>query len=291
MKFIIIISIVLCAHMTLAEDVTPQGVHPTCEKIKFMSNDINHFQKAYGETYKRIASQSFEYALMASNVYENYDSTNPKFDIPDWEQAGEKRNNWKGFGAHVYVSTKGEQRVVIAFEGTDPSSIADWVFGNLNIYWKGQYADAESLVKQVAKEYPNAKIITTGHSLGGGLAIHAALHKSNVKAFAFNSSPRIFMPSNFTNNGSEVILISENQDVLEVLRNKWPSINKINVSGPFNKFDFLSLASNNNDKTVEHGMYAIARGIMLVAAGNGNEKAKHILREIVEGELSCPGSQ
>ena len=291
MRVVITLCLLLNALAVSAEKVQPDGTHPVCQKIKHMSTDAEHYQRAYGRSYKRIASRSFEYALMASNVYEKYEGSNPKFDIPKWDQVGDKRANWRGFGAHIYKSTQGRQRVAVAFEGTDQDSLADWIFGNLNVYWKGQYGDAELLVDEIAEAYPNAEIITTGHSLGGGLAIHAALHHSNVTAFAFNSSPRIFMPDPFTENGSEIILISENEDVLEGLRKHWGTFDKIEVSGPFNEFDFLDLASNNNDKVVEHGMYAIARGILLVAASSRNQVAGSILAELENMQTSCPGAQ
>lgn len=291
MKVVIILCLLFNVIAVNATDVTPVGIHPVCQKVKFMSTDARFYDRVYDKNYKNIASQAFVYALMASNVYEKYDSSNPQFNIPNWEQVGDKRANWKGFGAHVYKSIEGPQKIAIAFEGTDPSSIADWIFGNLNIYWLGQYGDAQQLIDEVALAYPDAEIITTGHSLGGGLAIHAALHHSNVKAFAFNSSPRIFMPNSFTDNGSEIILISENEDVLGELRARWGTLDKIKILGPFDKFDFLSLATNNNDKIVEHGMYAIARGIMLVAASGENKDAISILLQLGELEKSCPGAE
>jgi hypothetical protein len=272
-----------------AKDVIPEGIHPVCQNIKFMPTDAKHYTGAYNNNYKLIASESFEYALMASNVYEKYDSSNPEFKIPGWNQEGDKKTNWKGFGAHVYKSTTGPKtKFVIAFEGTDPTSIADWIFGNLNIYWKGQYADAARLVDKIADENRDAEIITTGHSLGGGLAIHAALHRSHVTAYAFNSSPRIFSPDSLLYNGSKIVLISENDDVLGVLRKHWGTMNKEKVSGPYDKFDFLNLASNNNNKVVEHGMYAIARGLMLIAANYQNEKALLLISQLARAKKSCP---
>lgn len=275
-----------------SKNITPKGVHPVCIDIKFLSTDATFYKNAYGKKYRDIASQAFVYAFMASNVYEKYGGTNPKFDIPYWQQVGEKRSNWKGFGAHIYKSTKGRKRVAIAFEGTDPTSLADWVFGNLNIYWKGQYGDAKRLIDEIVERYPDHQIFTTGHSLGGGLAIHAAFYHNKVTVFAFNSSPRIFIPDDFIQhnsigNGSKVLLISENDDVLAKFRKNWGTLNKINIDYDFSKFDFLELASNNNNKVVEHGMYSIARGMMMVAASNNNEQAMSFLEQLRTSGADC----
>ena len=101
-----------------------------------------------------------------------------------------------GFRAAVYATPDNSQ-VVIAFRGTDinwdiftdlKNVAADVGFGGKTptptlVSYAGAAAD---MVVAVAKQYPNAKITVTGHSLGGSLAqlVGAA---SGVPAFAFNA--------------------------------------------------------------------------------------------------------
>jgi hypothetical protein len=109
-----------------------------------------------------------------------------------------------------------------------------------------------------------------------------------VTAYAFNSSPRILSPNSLLYNGRKIVLISENDDVLGVIRRHWGTMNKEKVSRPYDEFYFLNLSSNKNNKVVEHGMYAIARGLMLMAANYQNEKALLLISQLARAEKSCP---
>jgi hypothetical protein len=258
--------------------VPVNGEHPVCLDIRYASKDPGFYHNVYGASYKNIAKESFIYSLMASNVYEEYEGGKPEFYIHGWNKLEEKTHTWKGMGAHVYKSTNPPERIVIAFEGTNSKSIVDWIFGNLNLYWKGQYSDAEELIDRISAEHPDSTIVTTGHSLGGGLAIHAALYHKNVDAYAFNSSPRIFHPGEIHNSESKITLISENEDVLEELRAQWNALKDIELTGPYNEFDFLDLKTNNQSQISEHAIYYIARGLTIVAAEAGDEDAKIILQ-------------
>jgi hypothetical protein len=48
------------------------------------------------------------------------------------------------------------------------------------------YRWGSALVAQVAREHPGMHVIATGHSLGGGLVLYAALHNPGVEGVAFN---------------------------------------------------------------------------------------------------------
>jgi len=80
-----------------------------------------------------------------------------------------------GFQAAVYQRDSGE--VVVAFAGTDPSSMADIgtdIAQGLGIGTR-QYTQAESLATQMAATFGVENVAFTGHSLGGGLAATAAM--------------------------------------------------------------------------------------------------------------------
>lgn len=283
--------LLLSATASLAKEViVADGVHPVCDNIKYASTDVNHHKKAYDKNYRNAASEAYVYALMASNVYEQYATSKPKFEIPGWRQESEKITTWRGLGAHIYVKEPLENIVAVVFEGTNADSWRDWLFGNLNIYWLGQYAEADALVDRVIEDHPTAQIITAGHSLGGGLAIHTALTHQNISTFAFNASPRVFIPDDFEGQGSEIMLISENDDILQSLRKTWGSLDALKLAGPYEEFDFLDLATNNDDKLTEHGMYIIARGLMLVAAGNESQHAINMINNLNGSSSACKPS-
>ena len=185
-------------------------------------------------------------------------------------------------GAHIYLS-RDKKKIVVAYEGTNFSSWRDWVFGNFNIYWKGQYSEALKLAKNVASMYPDAQLITTGHSLGGGLAIHVALHINGVTAYAFNSSPRVFAPRKLENPDSRLVLANENDEILSEIRKKWSTLKNYKQ---FDEYDFL-----NSDKPTEHSIYYIGRGLVNVAASTGEKEYVDIAKTVItdsSGTLRSP---
>lgn len=265
-KIKIAIILVLYGSLAGAEYIPMNGKHLYCSDIKYLSKDLGHYVEpdAYSKRYDDIAKESFIYSLMASNVYEEYDGGKPEFFVRGWEKEREKVTTWKGLGAHIYRSKFEPNNFVIAFEGTNSTSLLDWIFGNLNLGWKGQYADAAALVQKIKTTYPSSKIVTTGHSLGGGLAIHAALYHGNIDAYAFNSSPRVFK-EDVKDTNSRIVLISEDEDILQSLRKFLGTLDSVTTTKPFDEFDFLK-----SSKLNEHSIYHISRGLMLVAASADN---------------------
>lgn len=276
-KIIITITILLISNPALSAISIPSyGKHPVRQDIKYMSCDINFYQngngkegKVYGNDYELVANKAFVYALMASNAYEK----NPQFEIPDWNRLqSEDVTTWMGLSLNVYISIV-RKEIVLAFKGTDKYSLNDWLFGNLNVFWKGQYGAAEKIIDKISNDYKGYKIITTGHSLGGGLALHCSMYRNNVDGYAFNSSPRIFNSKLYTNDQSYRLLISEKGEVLDALRKKWPSLKIFKLTETYSDFDFLK-----DSPVAEHGIYYIARGLTAVAASTGNGKAREIMR-------------
>jgi Lipase (class 3) len=86
--------------------------------------------------------------------------------------------------------TNGSPIVVVAFRGTRPTSLLDWFanlryitrfFPNRRDHYEELLDVAPGLIEAIEERFPNAEIVSAGHSLGGGLA----------QAFAYRSCGRI----------------------------------------------------------------------------------------------------
>ena len=284
MKNIILIAFVFtvltgCASLSEIEIKHNDVDHEVRSDRKYMSCDINFYQVShdgsgpvYGSIYQSVANRTFIYALMSSNAY----ADSAQFIIPGWKRI-RRYGSGKGFSADIWLKNN-DKEVVIAYRGTDFFEPQDWVFGNFNVYWKGQYQQAESVIDTVSKDFNGRSIISTGHSLGGGLAIHGSLYKEGVNAVVFNASPRIFNSKTYKNNSNSRLMISEKGETLEVFRKHHPALNDIDFEGPYDEFDFVSDLS-----VIEHGSYFIARGLTAVSASTGNKTALSIM----EKNLGC----
>jgi hypothetical protein len=177
---------------------------------------------------KNMAVEAHLYAIMSFNAYDD----RPQLVIPSWKRI-ERFETWKGFGADVYLSNN-QNDMVIAFRGTDGfTGFNDWIWGNLNFkFWEGQYADADDAFKKIqliATKYnvANNHIITTGHSLGGGLAMHIALLNNGIDSYVFNPSPRVFAKGKYDKYTNRIVVISESGEVLAAARKVFSTLPKI----------------------------------------------------------------
>ncbi len=108
----------------------------------------------------------------------------------DLQQAGidpASLSDDSGFQAAVY--TDGDGRVAVAFAGTDPTSIGDWINNAQQAVGldSAQYNRAIDLGRQAVSAFGADNVVFTGHSLGGGLASAASLATGNP-AVTFNAA-------------------------------------------------------------------------------------------------------
>lgn len=237
-------------------------------------NTTNHRHEGNSE----IAIKTYEYALMASNTYHSEAS----FLIPDWKPTmhyrGERAGLYEvGFQADQYEN-KIKKEIAIVFRGTDNSSVDN--MANFAIWWPwsndrapAQYQLAKNLAEKIHKDNPDYKLILVGHSLGGGMAFHASWNIPNSETYAFDPSPRTWI-SGDPKPGIRYV-IREHGEILQYIQ-FWNSLPVDNNKDE--KFDFIG-----GDATREHNMYYLARGLLLLAAQNGNAKAI----ETMDTNLGC----
>lgn len=119
------------------------------------------------------------------DLIEVLDAAHNKKDIKGWQTLHEFDNSSKNkaFDARVY---KQGDRIVIGFAGSNLGTLSDWYndatisFG-FNI--PSQYYDAERLYNLVKQKYPNAKIESTGYSLGGTIS-NLLSHRTGIRSTA-----------------------------------------------------------------------------------------------------------
>ena len=135
-------------------------------------------------------------ALMAGRVYESTRSVINWLPTPEgWVELAhvpsKLQSTAAGFEASAFQSVSNSNNIVISFAGTYPGSGADWV-NNLALGYLGvlssQMLQAADYYMEVRAANPNAQIVFTGHSLGGGLASLMAVF-FNQPAITFDQAP------------------------------------------------------------------------------------------------------
>lgn len=131
---------------------------------------------------RSLAKHSALPAKLAYNVYKEAD----QFDVSEhYHLVRDFEERRLSFFASLYKENN-KDNYVLAFRGTD--SLADFRSGNNPIFQR-QNGYALAIFDQVLSSYSPREMTVVGHSLGGGIAIHISLNRTNVKAYSFNGSP------------------------------------------------------------------------------------------------------
>ena len=167
----------------------------------------------------QMALSSYEYGPLAQNAYapdhETFTQLPAGISLREFAP-----NDSSGFAYAIFERHEGEalREVILAFRGTEFSSLDDWLRGN---FGSGQRERGMALFTAERARLDEAGqgdvlVSVTGHSLGGAIAAHIAQADERVKLRAFNTSPN-FMPAADALSGDR-ILISETGEALERLR-------------------------------------------------------------------------
>lgn len=232
-----------------------------------MNKDISAPQAITPE----IAGKYAIYSMMASNSYHKNDRVRFSVEKAGWIQvdANGKRTTKptkshpvSGLAYDIYEKQRTDE-VVFAIRGTD--SKIDYLTANIAIPpFSFQYKEVNEEFGEYINKHPNKKIIVTGHSLGGGLALSVSVHYG-VEAITFDPSPRIFDGLGDLHQPAKRVVIYEDGEILEKLREHWKKISEIVSSENTYQcsFDF-------NDVSKHRGDY-LARGLLELGAAINEE--------------------
>ncbi|WP_377289698.1 hypothetical protein [Rhizobium sp. SG2393] len=181
--------------------------------------------------------------------------------------------------------------VMVAARGTDgPSAINDWLT-NFSIIPPflpfNQYKEIETqfhlLKEHIKARYPSydVQFIATGHSLGGGLAIHLAKCFNDVSAVTFDTS---FVHNDLLckKRNPSVVQIYEKQEAIEVVRTilgrsqqKHENDAKLSTYG-------INPISGKTGPIDQHSMRKLATGMLRLALMCARENARdcEILKDL-----------
>jgi hypothetical protein len=144
---------------------------------------------------KPAAQAALTYARLSQDAYETNGVTAAGYR----RESTVERNS--GFAAAVFVKAQSgsvPKEIVIAYRGTEPTSGRDWATDiGANYMRPGgsvyprQYAEALELYQSVRAANPEARIILTGHSLGGGLASYVG-NQTAQPVVTFNAARNAF---------------------------------------------------------------------------------------------------
>lgn len=206
------------------------------------------------------------YAIMCNNAYARGEYFIP---LPEgWKEIPEFRKEIPNIGLALAVFEKYENtkltEVVVAFRGTD--GMKDWI-QNLIPLRRIQVVPASEDFERILRLYENQgpKVTTTGHSLGGGLALHMSFKYPNIDTIVFNSSP-VTKAGLKIQEGSNRISAWESGEFLQIVRNlislvrpRWYPIRRI-------EFRFI-----HGWTITQHGMELFALNITKLGATKSHQ--------------------
>lgn len=243
---------------TVSQSVAADGgITPYNLGIENISNECSSDYKDFGPTFydhsqisEEVIPAHFIYALAAAEAYE--DDAYEKFRYAQFDaisRAQTPESIYAGFeefpvtydpplptgiGIKVFkrvkASTPETIDVIVAFRGTQLTSARDWLsnfswfMGGLPIathYDSARLAMAQ-IMRKLAIDHPTAKFryVATGHSLGGGLALHVADGFPCVSSVGFNTS---FVTNSYVYQtqypNHRTSSIYEDRDILTSIRN------------------------------------------------------------------------
>jgi hypothetical protein len=156
------------------------------------------------------------------------------------------------------------ESIVVAFTGSNGWD--DWLLTNF-LTDKRQYNQAREYLKSMANRFPGQRIVVTGFSLGGGLAVHVTKHPETSalvsETWAFNPSGKTWVPGN---EDKRIWLIANSQEAARYTRSDWvqwlPGVNYVGAPDEQFQNQFELYRSN---AIFAHYRYVLLRNVLFAA--------------------------
>jgi hypothetical protein len=211
---------------------------------------------------REVARDTYLLAQLAHNAYSKEEFKLPSHVTePDEFIVRDDANT--GFAVRTYWVRPANRQpyVVIAFRGTQFSSLADWKYGNLS---DRQYLQGLRHFQKVRANVPaGTEIIVTGHSLGGAIATSISLNEENTKAYGFDASLRV-RRGRAVHNWREYV--SQHGEILAALRAV--------LINPYGRYTMINCPGGGGGPISRHDMRTLAACLTRIAASDGDKTAE-----------------
>src|SRR5262245_14307679 len=203
------------------------------------------------------------YALLSNNAYKREKEEQFRLPAQEWRHRGDfiAEGTEAGLEVKVFEDVMGGKGVEVVVDFRRRDDLNDWWQGLSAQYLlpKNRQTDmAEKNFERFRGMYKGQQVryVATGHSLGGGLAMHLSFKYPDVSAIVFNSSPRVEQGLSNARGVNARIIIWESNEALSYLRPlakiRWGTVKEV-------KFDFQP---GHLDIVKQHGMYALALSML-----------------------------
>lgn len=228
--------------------------------------------KPFGFKHLEVAKRGYIYSLASSLVLqkENNEGFSHSYKAPARLVLVEKLDrHYSGFEASTFKLYSPDdltnlKEIIIAFTGSNDS--ADWITTNL-FFSQSQYRLARQYVISIAQRFPGKRLVVTGTSLGGGLAVHVTKHKDTSslvsETWAFNPSPKNYVNDDIDD---RIWLASTNGEALKTMRSPWmrwwPGVSNIGSPESQTAENYYLISSN---LAYAHFRWVITRNMLFAA--------------------------
>lgn len=225
---------------------------------------------------QNLIDGAWPYALMAYNSYHREEgaAASPRFALPErFQLLKPGKNDPYGLAYDVYRELRSEgPHTVFVFRGTENrkgpkaprQTNCDWKYGNFSLV---QHDRAIAAINAYLAQNPIAtdRLIFVGHSLGGGLAIHATYRYPGSWAYVFDSSPRFRKPKGYAPSATDRYpfrrtSIAQRLEVLKITRIPAREANQF----------YLPVECVKGGVVDRHAMRPLAICLTRIAAGGGS---------------------
>lgn len=243
------------------------------ERGDFWCNEQKWGVNTFDKNHLNVAKRGYLYVLAAALALqkEDQEAKDHFFSLAErMKEADRPARNSSGFEVVTFeiYSNKDKntlQEVVIAFTGSN--DIIDWAFADT--LDKRQYQEAVDYVKKISQkpEYKDIRIVVSGFSLGGALAVHVTKNQESSpyisEAWALNPSPKIHAHSK---PDERIWLAAVRREFLSKIRKKpfriIPGISNIGAPPEHTANDYYLVKANPG---FGHFRYVLTRNILFAA--------------------------